>query len=186
MIKIDDENPWKTHSDKTVYENPWIKVVENQVTNPNGGRGIYGVVHFQHIAIGVIPVDEEDHTWLVGQYRYAQNRFEWEIPEGGGKPDVDPVESARRELREETGILAKDFELILTDFQTSNSVCNEVGQIFIARDLTHHAPEPEETEQLFVKRLPLTDAFEMVHRGEIRDSMSVAGLLKLEVRMLRG
>lgn len=185
MSNSHEENPWVTHSRKTTYKNPWIEVVESQVTNPNGGQGIYGVVKFQHLAIGIIPIDEEDHTWLVGQYRYAQDRFEWEIPEGGGKLDVDPVESAKRELLEETGITAQSFELILNDFQTSNSVCNEVGKIYAARELSLGQAQPEETEQLVIQRLPLTEAFKMVHRGEIRDSLSVAGLLKLEVESLR-
>ncbi len=178
--------PWKTNSSRVIYENPWIRVVENQVTNPNGGEGIYGVVHFRKLAVGVIPVDEEDHTWLVGQYRYPRDRYEWEIPEGGGDPDLPPLESAQRELREETGIVARDYELLLGEFQTSNAVCDEIAFVYLARGLSFHEPNPDDTEDLTVRRLPLSEAFAMVHRGEISDSLSVVGLLKLELRMLRG
>lgn len=168
-----------------IYKNPWIEVIENQVTNPNGGEGIYGVIHFQNLAIGIIPIDDEDHTWLVGQYRYALGCYEWEIPEGGGDPLIEPLESAKRELLEETGIVAERFEILIDGFQTSNSVCNERGYIYVAMGLSFREPEPDETEQLTIRRLPLEEAFAMVDRGEIRDSMSIAGLLKLRVERLR-
>lgn len=176
-----ERNPWVTHSSETKYENPWIRVVENQVTNPAGGDGIYGVVHFAHRAVGVIPIDEENHTWLVGQFRYPGKSYEWEIIEGGAKPDEQLLESAQRELSEEAGIAASDYRLILSDIQLSNSVSDELGYVFVARGLTFHDAEPEETEELSLRRVPLEEAFRMVADGEIRDSLSVMGLLKLQV-----
>ena len=102
-MEDDRSNPWITHSTRQVYENPWISVSENKVTNPGGGPGIYGVVHFKNRAIGVIPVDEEGNTWLVGQFRYTLGAFEWEIPEGGCPEEEAPADAAKRALREETG-----------------------------------------------------------------------------------
>jgi hypothetical protein len=82
---------WKRKSRDTVYRNNWITVFHDEVVNPSGGDGIYGVVQFANLAIGIIPVDDEGHTWLVGQHRYPHDKYSWEIPEGGGKIGVDPL-----------------------------------------------------------------------------------------------
>lgn len=177
-------NPWATHSSETKYENPWIRVVENQVTDPGGERGIYGVVHFAHRAVGVIPIDDDDHTWLVGQFRYAQESYEWEIIEGGAKADEDLVDATKRELLEEAGIVAEDFRLIIKEMQLSNSVCDERAWIYVARVVSIGESDPDTNEELALKRVPLKTAFQMVARGEIRDSMSVAGLTRLQLERL--
>jgi len=182
----DTSNPWQTHSTRVIYENPWIRVEESQVTNPSGGPGIYGVVHFAHRAVGVIPIDEEDHTWLVGQYRYATNRYEWEIPEGGCEPGEELRVCAMRELREEAGVVAGKLDLLIDSMQTSNSVCNETAWVFVATDLSFCERELDDTESIAVRRLPLEEAFAMVERGELRDSMTVAGLMRLKVARLSG
>ncbi|MDX5325007.1 MAG: NUDIX hydrolase [Bacteroidota bacterium] len=169
---------WKRKSARVVYDNPWIRVREDEVINPNGGQGIYGVVQFKNLAIGIIPVDEHSHTWIVGQHRYPQNKYSWEIPEGGGPLGVDPIRSAERELAEEVGLSADEYQLIL-EMDLSNSVSDEVAYIFIARGLSEVERMPDETEDLEVRRIHLNDVFDMVDRGEITDAMSVAGLLKL-------
>lgn len=174
------ENPWVTHSTRTVYENPWIRVTESQVTNPSGNPGIYGVVHFRNRAIGVVPIDAEGHTWLVGQYRYTLGSYEWEIPEGGCPDGESPLEAAKRELREETGLIAGQYRVLLDNLALSNSVSDERATIYVATDLTQAEADPEETEALQVRRLPLEEAIAMVRRGEITDSISVIALLAVE------
>jgi 8-oxo-dGTP pyrophosphatase MutT (NUDIX family) len=169
-------NPWKTLSEKEVYSNPWIKISHHEVINPSGGKGIYGVVHFQNTAIGVVPVDDELHTYLVGQFRYTLNEYSWEIPEGGGPDGEEPAITAVRELREETGLEAETLEL-LGKIHTSNSVTDEVGYIFLAKDLKQLDASPEETEDITVRRIPLAQAVEMVESGEITDSLSMTGIL---------
>ena len=171
------ENPWITHTTRTVYENPWIRVTESAVTNPSGGPGIYGVVHFKNRAIGILPVDDEGHTWLVGQYRYTLGTYEWEIPEGGCPEGESPLEAARRELREETGLIARHYRVLLDHLALSNSVSDERATIYLATDLTQAEAQPEETEALRVRRLPLAEAVAMARRGEITDSISVMALL---------
>lgn len=180
------ENPWQTHSNRVAYENAWIRVVENQVTNPQGGRGIYGVVHFRNRAVGVVALDADNGIWLVGQYRYALGCFEWEIPEGGAPAGEALEVCARRELEEETGIRAASLEPLLMGMELSNSVTDELAYVFLARGLTFHQSAPEATEKLTVRRVTLEEAFEMLDRGELRDSMTVAGLLKLRVEILLG
>src|SRR4051812_21642290 len=100
----EQENPWQTLNAKAIYENPWIQLTEFDVINPSGGKGIYGKVHFKNLAIGVLPLDEDLNTYLVGQYRYTIDQYSWEIPEGGGNIGEDPLDAAKRELVEETGL----------------------------------------------------------------------------------
>jgi len=175
-----NKNPWKTLSKKRIYENPWISLSEHQVIYPGGGAGIYGKVHFKNLAIGIIVLDNEYNTWLVGQYRYPLDQFSWEIPEGGGPLNDDPLKSARRELLEETGITANSWTEIQR-LHLSNSVSDELSIIYLARDLTFGVSSPEETEQLTIRKIHFNEAYQMVINGGITDSMSVAAILKVKV-----
>jgi len=179
MKPSEHKNPWTTVSQQQIYENPWISLEEHQVINPAGGKGIYGKVHFKNKAIGIVPIDEHGNTWLVGQYRYALSEYSWEIPEGGGPFGISPLESAKRELKEETGITANKWQQIMR-LHTSNSVTDEEALLFLAEELTFGKNELEETESdLVVKKIPLQEALQMVMTGEITDNMSVAGILKV-------
>jgi 8-oxo-dGTP pyrophosphatase MutT (NUDIX family) len=175
MEKI--ENPWQRLESREIYDNPWISVREDQVINPNGGRGIYGVVSMKAYALGIIPLDNDLNTWLVGQYRYTLDEYSWEIPMGGGDRRLDPLESAKRELKEETGITAGNWEKIMR-IHTSNSVTNEEGFVYLAQELEFGNVEYDETEDLKIQKLPFKEALEMVMKGQITDSISVAGILK--------
>jgi 8-oxo-dGTP pyrophosphatase MutT (NUDIX family) len=172
------KNPWVILETHPVYENPWMSIKEDQVINPAGKPGIYGVVHFKNKALGIIPIDAAGNTWLVGQYRYPLNEYSWEIPMGGGVIGVDILDSAKRELKEETGLSAKKWTNVAR-IHTSNSVTDEEGFVFVAEDLTQGETEFEETEDLQIRKLPLKEALEMVMNGEITDSLSVAGILKV-------
>ena len=171
---------WIRRTKQVVYDNPWIEVSHEEVTRPNGTEGIYGVVHFKGRAIGVVPVDEQGNTWLVKQSRYACDEFTYEIPEGGGSFDVPPVDAARRELREETGLEAEHWEQIMT-LRTSNSVTDEIAYVFLATGLTLGNQELEDTEDIELIKLPLKEAITMVLDGDIIDAISVAALLRLAV-----
>lgn len=172
-----EENPWTTNSENIVYENAWIRVAHHEVTTPAGKPGIYGKIHFKNKALGIIPIDEAGNTWLVGQYRYPLNEYSWEIPMGGGPVGSDIVESAQRELKEETGLRAKKWTNIMR-IHTSNSVTDEEGFVFLAEDLEQGETEFEETEVLKIKKFPFSEALQMVMDGEITDAISIAGLLK--------
>lgn len=178
-------NPWKTLQIKAIYDNPWINLTHHEVLNPAGNPGIYGVVHFKNLAIGIVPIDEAGNTWLVGQYRYTLEEYSWEIPEGGCPLGTEPLASAKRELLEETGIEAKEWQLIL-ETTISNSVTDERGFVYVAKDLTFGTAAPEETEELQVRKLPLSEAIQMVMQGEITDSLSIMALLKTKIFLESG
>jgi 8-oxo-dGTP pyrophosphatase MutT (NUDIX family) len=176
-------DPWRTLASEKKYENAWIEVTEHQVLNPSGGAGIYGTVRFKHLAIGVLPIDDEGNTWLVGQYRYPLKRYSWEIPEGGGEPGVDPLESAQRELREETGIVAARWQPLL-ELDLSNSVTDEHAYIFLATELSFGPAEPEDTEALAVMQVSFDEAYDLVMDGRITDVMSVAAILRYRLMQM--
>lgn len=176
-------NPWTTLTERTAYENPWIRVSHRDVLNPTGGPGIYGVVHFKNTAIGIVPLDNEGYTWLVGQYRYTLGRYSWEIPEGGGPLGTSLLESAQRELLEETGITARRWTPLL-EMHLSNSVTDEYGVAYLAQDLSFGESSPEDTEQLHIRRVPFSEALRMVMDGEITDALSMAAILK--IHMIKG
>jgi 8-oxo-dGTP pyrophosphatase MutT (NUDIX family) len=175
-----EKNPWKILDQHMVYENPWIQLTEFEVINPNGGNGIYGKVHYKHLAVGVIPLDENWNTWLVGQYRFPLDLYSWEIPEGGGRMDEDPVDAAKRELLEETGLVANEWTKILT-MHLSNSVSDELAVIYLARGLEEHSAAPEETEELAIKKLPFDEVLQMVETGKITDAMSIAAIQQIRL-----
>ncbi len=177
----DHPNPWTTIEGRTVYDNPWIGVREDRVVRPDGQPGIYGVVHFKNKAVGVLPVDDDGGIWLVGQYRYPLGAYSWEIPEGGGPEGEDPEQTARRELREETGLVAGRLES-LGRSHLSNSVSDEVAYLFRATGLARGDSQPEGTERLRVRRVDWPTAWAMVHDGRITDSMSLIALLHEAVR----
>jgi 8-oxo-dGTP pyrophosphatase MutT (NUDIX family) len=178
-------NPWTTLRAREVYDNAWINVTEYDVLNPSGGAGIYGKVHFKNRAIAIIPLDAAFNTYLVGQYRYTINQYSWEIPEGGGEAGEDPLESARRELLEETGLVAAKWTVI-QHMHLSNSVSDEFGLVYLAQDLTPGISEPEETEKLQVVKVPFEEVYKMVGQNLITDSMTVAAVLKVKLMIADG
>jgi 8-oxo-dGTP pyrophosphatase MutT (NUDIX family) len=169
---------WKQLDSRTVYENPWMEVREDDVVNPGGGRNHYGYVHFKNRAIAILPLDDDGNTWLVGQQRYTLGAYSWELPMGGAPLDESPLDAAKRELREETGLTAERWSEVMR-LHTSNSITDEVGIVYIAEGLTQGEPEFEETEDLEIRTLPLADAVQLVNDGEITDAISVAAILRI-------
>jgi 8-oxo-dGTP pyrophosphatase MutT (NUDIX family) len=180
-----DKNPWTILSGKEIYDNPWISVTEYAVVNPAGSNGIYGKIFFKNLAIGIVPLDDEMNTWLVGQYRFTIDQYTWEVPAGGCPKGTDPLVTAKRELAEETGLVASNWTTLM-EIHTSNSVTDEFGFIYLARGLEQHQPSPEETEELAIKKLPFEEAYKMVTDGTITDSISVAGILRIKLLIADG
>ncbi|MEY2811321.1 MAG: hypothetical protein RI991_316 [Bacteroidota bacterium] len=171
---------WTINSSEVKYDNPWIKVTEHQVINPSGNNGIYGEVHFKNIAIGIVALDDQDNIYMVNQFRFVLNQDSLEIPEGGGSLEIDPLLSAKRELKEETGLVANSWEKLM-ELHLSNSVSNEKAIIYLAKDLHQGEMDLEETEDIVVSKLSLKEAYELVNEHKITDAISVAAILKLYI-----
>lgn len=168
---------WSRHSSRIVFENDWMVVREDDVTNPGGGRNQYGHVQFKNIAVAILPVDADGNTYLVGQSRYTLDSYSWELPMGGAPLGENPLDAARRELQEETGLLARDW-VELMRLHPSNSITNELGVVYLASDLVPGETQHEETEDISVRILPVAEAVELALAGEITDALSVAALMR--------
>jgi 8-oxo-dGTP pyrophosphatase MutT (NUDIX family) len=178
-VSTTESNPWRRVSRRVAYDNPWIEVLHDDVIRPDGKPGIYGVVHFRHLAIGVVPMDvERDAVLLVGQFRYTLDHYSWEVPEGGGGFDEEPEAAARRELLEETGYRGGKWRE-LCRAELSNSVTDEAMIMFVATDLEAGEASPEGTEQIEMRWVPFDETLAMIRRGEIRDAMTILALQQL-------
>jgi len=169
--------PWQVHGREIVHETPWMRIEDYPITQPDGQPGRYGVVHFQNLALAILPLFDTGETVLVGQHRFPQDKYSWEIPEGGGNPEADPVEEAARELKEEAGLTAARWTEILR-MDLSNSITDEASIGYIATGLTQGEAQPEGCEVLELRRLHFCDLLDEVVSGQITDALTVAMVLK--------
>ena len=170
--------PWRRRSRRVGYANPWITVWHDEVDRPDGSPGIYGTVHFENRAVGVVVLDADDRILLVGQHRYTLDTYSWELPEGGVPPGEAAIDGARRELHEETGVEATDWRELLR-FHLSNSITDEAGVVFAARAAGRGEPHPDPAEELAVRWLPFEDVVAMIGDGRITDAVTIMGVQRL-------
>ncbi len=167
---------WKKHSSRSVYENDWMQVFEDEVINPGGGRNLYGHVHFKNLAVAIVALDSDDNTWLVGQSRYTLGEFSWELPMGGAPLAEPPLSAAKRELAEETGLVANSIVKLGKLFQ-AYGYANQSVHIFLALDLTAGEPSLEaEEEGLITQTFTRDQCNSMMMDGRMTDLASVAAL----------
>ena len=178
----EQHNPWQVINEQEIYSNNWISLKHYDVINPSGGSGIYGKVHFKNIAVGIIPLDKDLNTYVVGQFRFTLDQYSWEIPEGGCPLEEAPLHAAQRELQEETGLHAEYWTKIL-DLHLSSSVSDEYCVVYAATGLSQHESAPEDTEQLMIKKIPFGQLYQMVQDGKITDAISVAATLKIKLML---
>lgn len=183
--KKNTNGPWRIAKARTVYDNPWIRVIDHEVSHPDGMPGQYGVVRFKNRAVGVLPIADDGTTWLVGQHRFPLDAYSWELPEGGGPLAEDPLEAAKRELAEETGLTARLWAP-LVEMDISNSVTDEVAICYLACELREGPAQPDSSEELEIRRIPFRELVNEVLGGRIRDSLTVLMTLAAETRALRG
>ena len=184
-MKPNEQNPWEIIDKQTAYDNSWINVTHHNVLHSSGKNGVYGTVHFKKLALGVLVLDEEYNTWIVGQYRFPINEYTWEIPEGGGSLDVDPLISIKRELLEETGIVA-EFWMHIQSLQLSNSATDEIAHLYVAKNLTYLKASPDEDELLQQRKISFEELYKWVCNGKVTDALTVAAVLKVKLMMAEG
>lgn len=167
---------WKVLRTKLIAE---LSIRELEL--PTGRRIDYVVVNYPE-SVGVLAITERREVLLVGQYRYAIDKYSWEIPCGGRAEDESVEDCARRELEEETGYRAGRIDR-LPGFHSSNATSNELTHLCLASELSwvgipseHNEPVEETIE---VKLVPFDDALTSIKEGEIHDAPSMIALLLL-------
>ncbi len=174
---ISHGKPWRSGEGRVVYDNPWLSLTEYDAVAPTGKPAVYGLIGFKNQAIAILPLHDDGTVTLVGQNRFPFGDYSWEIPEGGAPLDEDPLDGAKRELAEETGLTAADWRLVLT-LQLSNSVTDELAYGFLAMNLSAGDAAPDETEDIAMVRAPFAEALDLAVTGKIQDSLTVAMLLR--------
>lgn len=179
--------PWESRSSRDLYDNPWIGLTEHEAVAPSGRLAPrYGVVRFKNVAVAMLPLHEDGTVTLVGQNRFPFGDYVWEIPEGGAPLDEDPLEAAKRELREEAGMEARDWRTIIPYVQLSNSTTNEQGVGFLAMGFTPASSEPDPTEDIALARVPFGEALHAAVQGWMPDLLTLAMLLRAHHMAVRG
>jgi 8-oxo-dGTP pyrophosphatase MutT (NUDIX family) len=173
------KSPWVTRSTRPIYKNPWITVREDDVICPDGSNGIYGVVEAK-IATGVLALDDEMNVYLVGQYRYPTDYYSWEIIEGGAEDGEAPLHAAQRELKEEAGLEATDWEELGGEIHLSNCFTSEKGYLFVARNLREVPKNPDSTEDIKTIKIPFEECIDRIRSGEITDALTIIAVLRYQ------
>ena len=171
-------SPWSVQAAERLYDNPWFALDAYAGVAPTGVEAAYYALHYKNAATGVVPLHEDGTITLVGQWRFPYRAYSWELPEGGAPLHEPAIDGARRELREEAGLHAEQLELILT-MQLSNASSDETASIYLATGLSQAPFERDATEALTLARAPFREALRAAVEGRIRDSLTVAGLLRL-------
>jgi 8-oxo-dGTP pyrophosphatase MutT (NUDIX family) len=171
--------PWGRGPERTVYENPWIRVSHHDATAPTGRPAQYGLVSFKNVAMAVLPLHDDGTVTIVGQHRFAHDDYSWELPEGGSPVEEDSLEGAKRELAEETGLAAREWRKVL-QVQLSNSVTDEraIGYIALGLHPSDAGHQGDESEDLQLARVPFGELLEAALAGHIEDVLTVAMLLR--------
>jgi len=171
--------PWKAGDERLVFESGWLRVTDQIATAPTGKPARYGLVRFKNVAVAVLPIHEDGTVTLVGQHRFPAGDYSWELPEGGAPLDENPLEGAKRELAEETGLMASEWRAVM-QAQLSNSVTDErmVGFLALGLSPAKKAYEADETEAIAMVRVPFREALEAAMAGYLLDVMTLAMLLR--------
>ncbi|QQG49799.1 MAG: NUDIX hydrolase [Candidatus Berkelbacteria bacterium] len=172
---MERRNPWKRLSHRLVYKTPWMEVYEDKVTRPDGSPGQYSYVQVG-TGVYIVAITDDDKIYLVGQFRYPTSTFSWELPAGAADGD-DLLAEAKRELKEETGLEAKNWRKI-GRLQVVNGISQDWSHVFIATGLSQtgkHQQEEEGIQEMQAFSLP--EILRMIDLGELSCGQSMAALM---------
>lgn len=176
-IKLMKKNgPWIINTTKRAYKNPWIEVTEDQVVRPDGSAGIYGIVRIKP-GISVLPIDDDNNVYLINEFKYPLGKHSIETAAGGTDSGQTALQSAKQELREELGIMAKEWTN-LGVVHPITSFIDSPNYLFMARKLEFTKPELEVVEQMDILKVSLAQAVDMVMDGRITEQKSCCLILK--------
>ena len=170
------KGPWTAIDSKIIYKNPWIVVREDIVIRPDNKKGVFGVVKMK-AGVSILPLDGENNVYLTQEYHYAVERITIEAISGGIDDKEHKLDTAKRELKEETGILADEWiDLGVVDPFTT--VITSPNYMFLARSLTFTKADPEGTENIKIIKAPLTEAIKWVRENKITHAATTTLILK--------
>ena len=169
-------NPWTIVDSRKIYDNNWIGLTEHEVINPSGGKGIYGEVHFKNHAIGILPLDNEMNTWLIGQYRFPLKAYSWEIPEGGGSLDLPPLDGAKRELLEETGYHFDNMEPLCTIYANPSTANNKTFCFIATGGVKVQEQELDDHEELIIEEYTIDQVKQLLADNKIAQALHCTAL----------
>lgn len=171
---------WKTIGSERLFDNSWLGLRRDAVITPGGTPDHYVVMEFKNRAVGIVPLTDDGQIVLVRQTRYAVgNISSLEIPKGGCPAGEDWLDTAHRELAEETGFRAAQMTVLMEGIHLSNSSTDEIGALFLASGLQPGQQALEDTEDIEVEYWPVASALQAVLDGRITDAMSVMAILLL-------
>jgi 8-oxo-dGTP pyrophosphatase MutT (NUDIX family) len=180
-------SPWRPGEERVAFESAWITVTDQTATAPTGKPARYGLVRFKNLAVAVLPVHDDGTVTLVGQHRFPLGDYSWELPEGGAPLSEDPLEGAKRELAEETGLVAAEWREIMRT-QLSNSVTDErmIGYLATGLSSSGSTHEADDTEAIVLARVPFREALAAAVAGHLPDMLTVAMLLRAHHMAVEG
>jgi ADP-ribose pyrophosphatase len=173
--------PWTIQKSTSVYQNPWIQVREDRVTGKEGNAALFGIVTIGD-GLSVLALDDEDNVYLTREFHYAAGEETIEVVSGGLNKDEDPQTGAKRELREELGIEAGEWEY-LGLVQGYTTLVSGKCHLFLARNLRFYPVKPESGEYIEPIKMPLAQAVDMAMKGDIFQAPSCVLLLKTWIHL---
>jgi 8-oxo-dGTP pyrophosphatase MutT (NUDIX family) len=169
---------WLVHGERSVYASRWVDVRLVEVEAPDGHRFEHHVLRMQRVAVASVVDDSERHLLMLRRHRFIDDSWGWEVPVGIVEPDESSVQTAGREVEEETGWRAHELQRVL-EFQPALGIADTPHELFTAVGAQRIGEPTDVTEAEQVAWVPVEDLLSMVDDGSIRDGATLVAVLHL-------